>query len=105
VKRERRSRDVAWLVGLILLAAGYVALMGGRLTLTGERSIDGGIAVVLGLFLCAHPAAYAIDLLFYSRFALDRPSWAEAGWFLLNLLVLLAGWLTILSGTTRLAAA
>ena len=69
-------------------------------TITGISRIDGGVGVLLGLYTCAHPAANAIDLIFKDRRATRRMvgQWDGIGWVLLNLLVMLIGWLAIVVG-------
>ncbi|MBA2448184.1 MAG: hypothetical protein H0V51_09170 [Chloroflexi bacterium] len=99
-----RRRNVMVLWGLVLLAIAFGALLHHRRTLTGLPLLDGALGVILGLYVCSHPAAHAIDLLFQARGAPDERAsgWAGLGWLALNLLALLAGWLLIFLGTTRL---
>jgi hypothetical protein len=97
-----RKAGVLW--ALILVAILYVALLRLLPTLTGRLVWDGGIGVALGLFICAHPAANAINMLFFERAALqqvssDRPLMR---WLALNLLVLLVGWMVVFAGIRRL---
>jgi hypothetical protein len=89
---------------LILLAALYGGLLRVLPTLTGSTTADGIGGVILGLYICSHPAANAIDLMFYSRGALREVAsgWSGMGWLALNLLVVLVGWLVIVGGATRL---
>jgi len=63
-------------------------------------------ALLLGLYICSHPAANAIDLLFVDRWELDdmTAEWAGLAWLGLNVLVLFCGWLVITLGAARLAA-
>jgi hypothetical protein len=98
----RRNTNV--LLGLVVLAAGYSGLLHSLGTLTGSGMLDGVISVALGLYICSHPAANAIDLLFLERAALRQVSsaWSGLGWLALNGLVVLVGWLVIATGTTRL---
>jgi hypothetical protein len=93
---------VLW--GLVLLAVACGALLHHRRTLTGLPLLDGTLGVILGLYICSQPAAHAIDLLFQARSARGEGAsgWASLGWLALNLLALLAGWLLIFLGTTRL---
>jgi hypothetical protein len=101
---DRRRRNVMVLWGLVLLAVVYGALLQHWRTLTGLPLLDGTLGVILGLYICSHPAAHAIDLLFQARGASGEGAsgWAGLGWLALNLLALLAGWLLIFLGTTRL---
>ena len=86
-----------------LVAAGaYLVLLARLPALSGEPKLDGAIGVLLGLYACSHPAANAIDLLFYSRGRLARASWLGAGWLALNVAVVSVGWLAIVGGVMRL---
>ena len=102
--QRRRGRNTGVLWGVVLLAIAYGGLLQYRRTLTGQAMLDGMIGVVLGLYVCSHPAANAVDLLFQGRGALRQMSseWTGVGWLALNLLVLLIGWLVIVMGATRL---
>ncbi len=101
-QRDRRRKSGVLIV-MILLAALYGVLLAGLRTLTGNPLLDGAIGVLLGLYICSHPAANLVDLLFFSRGAglraLSRR--AAAGWLALNLAAFLSGWLVITAGTTR----
>ena len=84
-----------------LVYSGCVQFLG---TLTGTNQMDGIIGVVFGLYICSHPAAFMVDLLFFRRstfdcFSSDR---SLVLWLIFNLLVLLVGWLVIFIGTTCL---
>ncbi|HEY3080974.1 MAG TPA: hypothetical protein VGM69_13860 [Chloroflexota bacterium] len=102
MSNRRRGRNAAVLWGLVVLAAGYGLLLRALPTLTGARIVDGMVGVMLGLYVCSHPAANAIDVLFYSRGPLGRISWSALGWVALNGLVLLVGWLAIVAGAASL---
>ena len=100
--RHKRNTKVLW--GLILLAVAYISLLRYLHTLTGVNMLDGSIGLALGLYICSHPAANAINMLFFER---DRLSQNSSGrsivqWLALNLLVLLAGWMVIFMGIKRL---
>ena len=72
-------------------------------TLTGMPLLDGSIGVALGLFICAHPAANAVNLLFFERDMLQNISRLSVlGWLALNLMVLFAGWLVLFIAVLRL---
>jgi hypothetical protein len=98
----KRNAGVLW--ALILLSISFVALLRGLRTLTGVKMLDGAIGVALGLFICANPAANAVNMLFFDRYALAqlRSDWSTIRWLTLNLLALLAGWMAIYVGITRL---
>ncbi len=93
---------VARLWALLTLAAGYAALHFWPALVRWPRA-DGALGVLLGLYICSHPAANAVDLLFLQRGSLGRAlsGWRGAGWLALNGLTMLAGWLVIVAGATR----
>lgn len=100
-RHHKRSTKTLW--GLLLVALAYGALLHFLHTLTGSSLLDGIIGVALGLYICAHPAANAVDMLFFERDALrNAPEWPVVRWLALNLLVLLAGWMVVFLGITRL---
>ncbi len=86
----------------MLLALAYGALLFAYGPLTGETLLDGAIGIVLGLYVCSHPAANVLDLLFVDGGVVRRGA-EEHGiaWYVLNLLVLLAGWFVVWTGLTR----
>ena len=99
--RPKRNTKVLW--GLIGVSVVYSGLLRSLRTLTGIPLLDGGIGVALGLYICAHPAANAVNMLFFERDTLRQISdWSVIRWLALNLLVLLAGWMVIFVGLTRL---
>jgi len=91
---------------MLLLAAIYGSLVYFWLGRVGNDRLIGSIGVLLGLYICAQPAANAVDLLFFQRGAVRQLSkeWSGIGWLALNALVLLVGWLVIVIGTTRLTS-
>ena len=100
---RRHERNIRVLWGMILLALVYGVLLRYLPTLTGSGMLDGSIGVALGLYICSHPAANAINVLFFERDALRHmPEWSVIRWLALNLLVLLAGWMVIFAGLRRL---
>ena len=104
MQSHRRGRSFKSLWGLILLALLYGAWLYSRPTLTDAGKLQGAIGVLLGLYICSHPAANAIDLLFFERYALSQMSSDQSGiaWLALNVLTLFAGWLIIVMGAIRL---
>src|SRR3712207_8509161 len=98
-----RGRNTTAVWGSVLLAIVYVSLLYYVGSLTGINMLDGIIGVILGLYICSHPAANAIDLMFLGRGGLRQVSseWSGLGWLALNLLVILAGWLVIVIGAIR----
>lgn len=101
--KPRRNTGKLWtLVGVAIVFSGLFRLLH---TLTGIDKLDGTIGVALGLYICAHPAANAVNILFFERELLGQLSdWTVIRWLALNLLVLLAGWMVIFVGLTRLVA-
>ena len=81
----------------------YSSLLRFLRTLTGSAMLDGSIGLALGLYICAHPAANAVNMLFFERDTLRQVSeWSIFRWLALNLLVMLAGWTAIFMGLRRL---
>jgi hypothetical protein len=104
--QKEHQRKVGVLCGLILMAMAYGGLLLWLRTFTGNPLMDGIIGIMLGLYICSHPAANAVDLLFFQRYPLQQltSGWSGLGWLALNLLALLMGWLMIAAGAARLAA-
>ena len=102
--RFLRIHDSKRLWVLLMLGTALSSLLYSRVTLTGVENLDGVIAVLFGLYICSHPAANMVDLLFFRRGgALLVSSWRSAAlWLTTNMLVLLTGWVIIFLGTTRL---
>ena len=91
---------------MLLLAGIYGSLVHFLPGTTGNDKLIGSIGVLLGLYICAQPAANAVDLMFFQRGTVRQLSrgWPGIGWLALNALVLLVGWLVIVIGTTRLTS-
>ena len=96
-------RNIKRLWGLILLAMVCSMWFYRVGSLTGNSMLDGSLGVLLGLYICSHPAANAIDLLFFERAAFGRvgSGGSSVRWLALNILTLLMGWIVIVIGTTR----
>ncbi len=100
-QRFMHSSRRLWALAVVALAfIGWIYYWHG---LSGFRLIDGSIGVLLGLYICSNPAGNAVDMLFFERGALRRMTtdWEGLGWLVLNLLVLLLGWVVIFIGATR----
>jgi len=102
--QQRPGRKIFTLSVLAVLGIAYSSLLYSRGTLTGLNHLDGIIGVVLGLYICSHPAANLIDMLFYKRgirypFSSTR---SVVLWLALNVLVLLISGVAIFVGTTGL---
>ncbi len=102
----KRSRNYPTLLVMIGVALVFGVLFALRQPLTLSNKMDGLLAVVLGLYICSHPAANFLDMLLYRRSSLYQPGSprSEMLWLAFNLLVLFIGWLVIFMGTTRLTA-
>lgn len=102
--QHRQGRNISkmfWV--LVLLGIAYSSILYYQGTLTGRNNIDGIIGVVLGLYICSHPAANVVDMLFFRRGARRQFSSRQSAvmWLVLNMIVLLIGWIVIFYGTTR----
>jgi hypothetical protein len=88
----------------VLAAVFYLILIQALPARIGRGVLNGAIGVALGLYICAHPAANAIDLLFFEREALRnvRSDWPLIRWLTLNLFVLLVGWMVVFAGVRQL---
>ncbi len=107
MSHRRHSLNTGWLVGVIVLAAVYAGLLYFGGTLTGTVRLDGIVGVVLGLFICSHPSANVVDVLIFGRI-LGRQGMSKRTyilWWVLNVVVLIVGFIVIVSGTTRFTAA
>ena len=103
MKQHRRGRNIKTLWALILFGIAYSGLLHYQRTLTGMNEVDGIIGVLLGLYICSHPAANVVDMLFFRRGARHLFSSRRSAvlWLVLNIVVLLIGWVVIFIGTTR----
>jgi hypothetical protein len=101
--QQRLERNIMMLSVLVVLGIAYSSLFYFQSTLTGMNNADGIIGVVLGLYICSHPAANLVDMLFYRwsiryQFSSRRSAFL---WLALNVLVLLIGGIVIFVGTTQ----
>jgi hypothetical protein len=101
--QHRRGHNTKTLWALFLLGIAYSSLLYYQRTLTDMNNVDGIIGVLLGLYICSHPAANVVDMLFFRRNARGQFSSRQSAilWLALNMLVLLIGWIAIFVGTTR----
>jgi len=99
--RAHHNSHILW--ALLLLALVYNSLLRYFQRLTGNSMLDGSIGAAIGLYICAHPAANAVNMLFFEQDLLRHLSeWSVVRWLALNLLVLLVGWMVLFSGIIRL---
>jgi hypothetical protein len=98
-----RGRHVK-LWALILIGLGYCWFPSLQTFPAAPEYTQGVLGVLLGLFICSHPAAAAVDLLVFGRHSAGRFRSQESFglWLALNVVTLLVGWLVIFAGTTRL---
>lgn len=103
MEQYRRERNIKMLWALILLGIAYSGVLHYQRSLTGMDEVDGIIGVLLGLYICSHPAANMVDMLFYRQGA-QHPFSSRRSvvlWLALNIVILLIGWVVIFGGTTR----
>ena len=100
---RKRRRNTPYLFAAILLALVYGGLLYFLHTLTGLTRLDGVIGIVLGVYICSHPAANIVDLIILGRTSLRQNLSGQAyfWWWVLNLVVLVTGIGVIFSGTIR----
>src|SRR5204863_5933662 len=100
--RQARNSRALW------TAAALALVYGAALYALGAHArrplLEGAAGVILGLYICSHPAANAVDFLIMSRVGLRQlwSRWSGLGWLTLNAAVMLIGWLVIVVGATRL---
>ena len=103
VSPDRYNENTTVLLTLLLPATAYLAWQSFAGALTQNDLLDGSVGVILGLYICSHPAANGIDLLFYERGRFRRlvSEKSGAGWLLLNALIMFVGWIVIVFGVAR----
>jgi hypothetical protein len=97
---KQKTRFLTW---LLLLASAYSGLLYIQISPTGVYRLDGTIGVVMGIYICAHPAANVLDFILYGRHLLlekiaIRPM---VLWWLLNSVVMFLGLLVFVLGLLR----
>ncbi|HLF26687.1 MAG TPA: hypothetical protein VJG32_10145 [Anaerolineae bacterium] len=94
------------MLGLILVAFAYSSWLDNQPAPTETQTLEGSIGVILGLYVCSHPAANAVDRWLFGRSAQRRISSrrSETLWLAVNILVLVMGWIVIFIGATRFTA-
>jgi hypothetical protein len=105
--KHGRRTNIKTLWAVVLIGMAYCILLYFQGSPTGSNKWDGIFGVVLGLYICSHPAANVVDLLFFRRGAQHQFSFKGSFvlWLVFNTLVLLVGWLAIFLGTTRIISA
>ncbi len=91
---------------LVLLAVAYPVLLHYTFSLTGSVRWDGVIGVLLGLYICSHPAANFLDMILFGGRSAPKFSSMRSAllWLVLNMLVMATGWFVIFIGAAKLAA-
>ncbi len=102
--RHRFRFDIGTFCVLAVLGMGYSSWLYSGHPLTGMDILDGIIGVVLGLYICSHPAATLVDMLFYRRLTRYQFSSIRSVlfWLALNMMILFIGGIAIFVGTTCL---
>ena len=100
---DRLLPNTGRLLMLLVPAAAYLVWAAYFRPFDDVSLVDGSIGVLLGLFICSHPAANGIELMFLRRGSLRRVTaqWNGVGWLVLNLFVLVVGWAVLVVGTTQ----
>ena len=100
---SRYQQNNGLLLTLLLPAAAYLLWQIFAPAVTQNDLLDGSVGVILGLYICSHPAANGIDLLFYERGRFRRvfSETSGLGWMALNALIMLVGWVVIVFGAAR----
>ncbi len=93
------------LCALVLAAVAYAVISHHATSLTGSIRMDGVIGVLLGLYICSHPAANFLDMILFGGCSAPKFSSMRSAllWLAINLLVMAAGWFDIFIGATKLA--
>ena len=102
--QNRITHNLPVLGLLVLLASLYTGWFAYFSALTGNARLDGSLGLLLGLYVCSHPAANMLDmLLFMTADTREGITATRSGqfWLALNALTLLAGWVAIFSGAMR----
>ena len=103
MNQQSRGYNFKPLSALVLLAIAYSIALRSLHTLSNANRLSGILGVLLGLYICSHPAANLFDLLFFGRSSLHQPASRRFLylWMAVNILVLLVGFWVIVLGTTR----
>jgi hypothetical protein len=102
--QERIARNLLVLSVLVSFASLYIGWFAYFDALTSSARLDGSLGLLLGLYICSHPAANMLNmLLFMTAETREGITATRSGqfWLALNALTLLAGWVAIFSGAMR----
>jgi len=102
----KRGSKIRVLAVVVCLAFIYILIVSINHTLTGINRWDGIIGVLLGLYVCSHPAANLVDLIFFGRTSLfqELSGRIKNIWLGANLAVMVIGWVVIDVGMIRFTA-
>ena len=102
--RERYRGNRLLLVALLAAAVLYLACQP-VVPVAKLNAVNGGMGVLLGLFICSRPAANGIDLFFLERggVRLALSGWSGLEWLLLNAVVMIIGWVVIVVGASHIS--
>ena len=106
MNRNKRGNRIRILAAVVCLALLYILVVNFYHTLTGTNRWDGIIGVLLGLYVCSHPAANMVDLLFFGRTSMfqELSNRTKNIWLGANLVVMVIGWVVIDLGMIRFTA-
>jgi len=100
----RITRNIWLLVSMLILAGLYVGWLAYFGQLSHSSRLDGTLGILLGLYICSHPAANMLDILLFMTADTRESIGSTASgrlWLILNLLTVLASWAVIFSGALR----
>jgi hypothetical protein len=99
-KRQSLGSQSAVLTGVSLVGLVYIVWLSRQVAWLGGNRLDGALGVLLGLYICSHPAGNFLDLLLFKRnlWVQDLTSRRLSWWVGFNLVVIFIGWLVIYTG-------
>ena len=102
--QQHIARNTWLLVFMLILAGAYTGWFAYFGFLSGSNRLDGTLGILLGLYICSHPAANMLEILLFMK-ADAREGLVSTGagrfWLLLNLLTVLAAWAVIFNASLR----
>jgi hypothetical protein len=104
--QPQRGRNIKLLGLLILLAISYSSLLKYHYMLTGKKTLDGILGVVLGLYICSQGTANILDMFLFGGNASSHSASRRSKvlWLMFNAFILFIGWIVIVQGTVRFTA-
>jgi hypothetical protein len=100
-QKYARKNILLWVLDFVSLTVISIFILVPNLS--GSLKIDGGIGVMMGLYICSHPSAHFLDMLLSGRGPWPQSTSKKEiiSWISHNVLVLILGWIVILCGTMR----